>query len=383
MGYTGISILPLRSGTMPMPAKQNWRPSVAAAIPLLTMLFASLLLAACSGPPVFDRSTGSRPAAASAPARATPAPGDRLHEVVRGDTVYAVARQYGLSTRDIIDANGLQPPYRLEPGQGLVIPGQRIHVVARGETLYAISRRYDVDMASLARLNGMGAPFTIFVGQQLRLPTPGDGVRVASVQGTIGGQPVTLQQPVGSGGAVTSSVLADPVPAPGAAPAGEAPAQVASLPPVEYGVGQPKSKPPAPARSGPVPAPPASAGRFIWPVEGRVTEGFGAKAGGLHNDGLNIAAPRGAPVRAVDNGVVAYAGDRIRGFGQMVLLKHDNGLITAYAHNDALLVGRGDVVNRGQVIARVGSSGGVDAPQLHFEVRKGTVAVDPAQYLPG
>ena len=85
----------------------------------------------------------------------------------------------------------------------------------------------------------------------------------------------------------------------------------------------------------------------------------------------------------MDNGVVAYAGDRIRGFGQMVLLKHDNGLITAYAHNDALLVGRGDVVNRGQVIARVGSSGGVDAPQLHFEVRKGTVAVDPAQYLPG
>ncbi|MEK9662598.1 MAG: LysM peptidoglycan-binding domain-containing M23 family metallopeptidase, partial [Alphaproteobacteria bacterium] len=320
----------------------------------------------------------------------------RVHRVVDGDTVYAVARQYGLSTRDIIDANRLQPPYRLEPGQTLVVPGQRLHVVERGDTVYAISRRYNVDMASLARLNGMGPPYTIYVGQRLRLPPPGGGTRRASVEGTIDGRTVTLYKNVAPApaaspsGKVSTRALPDPEPARAPVVTAPLPAQspvpepqLASLPPVDYGSGRPKTKPPAPARSGPVPPPPASAGGFIWPVEGRVTEGFGAKAGGLHNDGLNSAAPRGAPVRAADHGVVVYAGDRIRGFGQMVLLKHANGLITAYAHNDALLVSRGDIVNRGQVIARVGSSGGVEVPQLHFEVRKGTVAVDPARYLPG
>jgi murein DD-endopeptidase MepM/ murein hydrolase activator NlpD len=383
MAYTEGAYLHLRTGTMPMPAMFSLRSMRIAAL----LLGGGLLLAACSGPPVFERSASRAPASASS--TVAPGFGDRVHEIVRGDTVYAVARQYGLSTRDIIDANGLQPPYRLNPGQRLVIPGQRIHVVARGDTLYAVSRRYDVDMASLARINGMGEPYTIFVGQQLRLPTPGDGMRVASVPATIGGRAVTLQQPVGAGDAVSTTALTDPaaagspVAADGAVDGAPRAPQVASLPPVDHGIGEPKSKSLAPARSGPVPPPPASAGRFIWPVEGRVIERFGAKAGNLHNDGLNIAAPRGAPVRAVDNGVVAYAGDRIRGFGQMVLLKHENGLITAYAHNDALLVERGDIVNRGQVIARVGSSGGVATPQLHFEVRKGTVAVDPAQYLPG
>lgn len=379
-----------------MPATPARRPAIIAAALAATVL----LLAACSGPAVFDGSRAPSSRSTDAGGAVVPGPGDRVHRVADGDTVYAVARQYGLSTRDIIDANRLQPPYRLEPGQTLVVPGQRLHVVERGDTVYAISRRYNVDMASLARLNGMGPPYTIYVGQRLRLPTPAGTAQVAAVEGTIGGQRVTLQRdvPAATGGQtpVSTAPLPEPSdesgapsPEPSGSPDGTAgtsppPAEVASLPPpVDYGVGQPKTKPPAPARSGPVPPPPPSTGRFIWPVEGRVTETFGAKAGGLHNDGLNIAAPRGAPVRAVDNGVVAYAGDRIRGFGQMVLLKHSNGLITAYAHNDALLVARGDVVNRGQVIARVGSSGGVPAPQLHFEVRKGTVAVDPAQYLPG
>ncbi len=110
---------------------------------------------------------------------------------------------------------------------------------------------------------------------------------------------------------------------------------------------------------------------------------YGAKTSGLHNDGVNIAAPRGAPVRAADNGVVAYAGKEIRGFGNLLLIKHEDGLITAYAHADSLLVKRGDVVTRGQVVAKVGQTGSVESPQLHFEVRRGTEAVDPARYLPG
>ena len=109
--------------------------------------------------------------------------------------------------------------------------------------------------------------------------------------------------------------------------------------------------------------------------------GFGATGKGRHNDGINIAAPRGTPVKAAENGVVAYAGNELRGFGNLLLIKHDGGWVTAYAHNEALLVRRGDRVRKGQTIARVGSSGGVSTPQLHFELRRGKNAVDPRKHL--
>ena len=110
---------------------------------------------------------------------------------------------------------------------------------------------------------------------------------------------------------------------------------------------------------------------------------FGPKAGGLHNDGLNIAAPRGTPIRAAENGVVVYAGSELEGFGNMVLLKHADGYVTAYAHAADVLVDRGDTVRRGQAIARIGSTGNVDRPQLHFEIRKGRRAIDPKTRLAG
>ncbi|HEY9539438.1 MAG TPA: M23 family metallopeptidase, partial [Kiloniellaceae bacterium] len=127
--------------------------------------------------------------------------------------------------------------------------------------------------------------------------------------------------------------------------------------------------------------PPARAGSFHWPVRGALLSSYGAKSGGEHNDGINIAAPRGTPVRAAENGVVAYAGEELKGFGKLLLVKHADGWVTAYAHNEALLVSAGDTVRQGQTIARVGSSGHVDRPQLHFEVRRGTRAVDPQAQL--
>src|SRR5205823_10176361 len=112
-------------------------------------------------------------------------------------------------------------------------------------------------------------------------------------------------------------------------------------------------------------------GKFLWPVNGKVVLAFGATDGGTHNDGINIAAPLGTPVRAADNGVVVYAGNELRGFGNLLLVRHADGWVSAYAHCDALLVKRGDQVKRGQVIARVGQSGSVAAPQLHFELQIG------------
>ena len=118
-----------------------------------------------------------------------------------------------------------------------------------------------------------------------------------------------------------------------------------------------------------------------WPVRGVVVSEFGPKPGGLENDGINIAAPRGTPFRAADNGVVIYAGNELRGFGNLLLVRHESGMVTAYAHADETLVQRGDQVRRGQTIGRVGSTGNVTTPQLHFEVRRGTRAVNPSEYL--
>lgn len=308
----------------------------------------AFILTACAdfgGPaPVVDRSYGNRPA---------PSAAIGTHVVRRGETVYGIAQRYDISTRALIDHNKLRPPYRLIAGSRLNLPPLRAHSVRRGDTLYAISRRYGVDMASLARANRLRAPYRIQVGQRLILPF--DTRRAGSAEAQV--------------------ARAHPTPKPRSPSVTSAPRGSSSA----SGVPRPRPKPvfhPSP------PIPRRDAAGFIWPVDGRVLSSFGAKASALHNDGMNIAAPMGAPVRAADNGVVAYAGNQIRGFGNMLLIKHAGGLITAYAHADKLLVVRGDVVTRGQVIARVGKTGDIDVPQLHFEVRRGSQAVDPLKFLP-
>jgi murein DD-endopeptidase MepM/ murein hydrolase activator NlpD len=122
---------------------------------------------------------------------------------------------------------------------------------------------------------------------------------------------------------------------------------------------------------------------FRWPVRGRVIQAFGPKPNGLQNDGINLAVPEGTPVKASEDGVVAYAGNELKGYGNLVLVRHANGFVTAYAHASDILVKRGDSVKRGQVIAHSGQTGNVTSPQLHFEIRKGATPVDPAQYLSG
>ncbi len=253
----------------------------------------------------------------------------------RGDTVYALSRRHRVSVRAIIKANRLRPPYHLKTGQRVVLPRGWQHTVKRSETFYAIARRYGLNPYALARVNGLKPPYDIRIGQKLVLS--GAGSQIAE---TTAGTKRT------------------------AAPA----------------IKRKSSKPPPPA----VPRPPAATGKgFIWPVRGRVISGFGVKSKGLRNDGINIAAKRGTPVVATENGVVAYAGNEIRGFGNLLLIKHAGGWISAYAHNDSVLVKRGQKVGKGQQIATVGSTGSVKSPQLHFEMRRGRIARDPRKYLRG
>jgi murein DD-endopeptidase MepM/ murein hydrolase activator NlpD len=143
--------------------------------------------------------------------------------------------------------------------------------------------------------------------------------------------------------------------------------------------------PAPPAKETPVQAAEPAGGMpsFRWPVRGRVIAGFGPKPNGLQNDGIDVSVPEGTPVKAAEDGVIAYAGNELKGYGNLVLVRHSNGFVTAYAHASEILVKRGDQVKRGQVIARSGQTGNVSSPQLHFEIRKGANPVDPTQYLNG
>jgi murein DD-endopeptidase MepM/ murein hydrolase activator NlpD len=122
---------------------------------------------------------------------------------------------------------------------------------------------------------------------------------------------------------------------------------------------------------------------FRWPVRGKVITSYGAKTNGKANDGINLAVPEGTPVKAAEDGVVAYSGNELKGYGNLVLVRHTNGYVTAYAHASELMVKRGDTIKRGQIIAKSGQSGEVGSPQLHFEIRKGSSPVDPLQFLNG
>lgn len=251
-----------------------------------------------------------------------------------GETLYSLSRRSGVEVRDLVVANDLEPPYTLRIGQRLVVPSTRYHLVQDGETGYSISRAYGIDLTILARVNGLVPPYSVFVGQRLKLPS--DAKMAASIE-----------------------------PAP---PSNSAKPAISS---------PPSNRP----MSSPLPDPAKFSASFNWPIEGRILSSFGPKAGGLHNDGINIAAPVGATVRASGDGIVAYAGNGLAGFGWLLLIKHEDGWVTAYGHNQELLVKRGATVARGEAIARVGATGAVERPQLHFEIRRGRQAIDPLSLL--
>lgn len=344
---------------------------------ILVLLLAGLLEACGSGGP---RLANMRPEAASV--RLAIPPGGRI-SAGPNDTVYAISRRYGVPVRDIILANRLTPPYRLEVGQDLRLPAPSNYLVRPGDTVFSISRRFNVDMRTVVQMNRIAPPYQIRVGQELRLPSR----EIATTTATAS-QSASLPAGPGSRNNRTRTALL----APGTVALPEPSPRSAGTPSSSVSVAQPAPRPPqaapAPVSSGKtgvevakIRPPSRAASKFRWPVRGRIIANFGPRQGGLHNDGINIAAPRGAPVAAAENGVVAYAGDGLPGFGKLLLLKHADGWITAYGHNDRLLVQRGEIVQRGQTIATVGSTGSVNRPQLHFEIRREKRAVDPRDYL--
>lgn len=249
-------------------------------------------------------------------------------------------------------------------------PGR--HLVLPGETLSELAEQYRVPMRRLIEVNRVKKPYYIYVGQVLTIP--GGAVPPAGVAMAVA-QPATPRR----------SAVPVPQPRPGQPPVM---VQVAEVMPERLAASETEAMPAqdeatreatrvAATRS----PPPLTGDGFLWPVRGRIVDGFGAKPNGARNDGINIAAQEGAPVMAAENGIVVYAGDSIPGFGRMILIRHAGGFTTAYAHNSALFAKVGSQVERGQVIAHVGSSGAVAGPQLHFEMRMGRKPVDPSKHL--
>ncbi|HWW46745.1 MAG TPA: peptidoglycan DD-metalloendopeptidase family protein [Xanthobacteraceae bacterium] len=314
-----------------------------------------------------------------------------------GDTLEGLAQRYRVSSSAILAANGYRGPRVLQPGQQLIIPRQsaaavaapqpapaapaartaaapvavsapagRVHVVNRGDTLAGIARRNQISAAQLAAANGMTVDAPLRLGAKITVPAAGKAVAAApapAVQATVAAAPQQPAKPM-----VMAQAQVAP---PAAAPVQKANLAVTSTP-VEAETPSPVKQ--AEANSSPT---------FRWPVRGRIIAGYGAKNNGKQNDGINVAVPEGTPVKAAEDGVVAYAGNELKGYGNLVLIRHSNGYVTAYAHASELMVKRGETIKRGQVIGKAGQSGDVNSPQLHFEIRKGSSPVDPLQFLNG
>jgi murein DD-endopeptidase MepM/ murein hydrolase activator NlpD len=288
--------------------------------------------------------------------------------VRHGDTVESIGRKYGVPASAIRQVNGISKSGALRPGQRVVIPryvtagapraphpaaqtADNVHIVQPGETLLGIAHKHRVSLSALARANHMQPFGKISIGDRLTIP---GGRHLAERQTT----PPQIAQP--------RTV---------------APERVAAAPVQNVRVVTPE-----PQSTETVTHTAEAAGgmpSFRWPVKGRVIVGFGPRPNGTQNDGINLAVPEGTPIKAADDGVVAYAGNELKGYGNLVLIRHSNGFVSAYANASDLTVKRGDSIKRGQVIAHAGQTGNVTSPQLHFEIRKGATPVDPLKYLGG
>ncbi|RCK44899.1 membrane protein [Thalassospira profundimaris] len=316
--------------------------------------------------------------------------------------------------------------------------GERVITVKRGDSVSLLAERYHADFRKFAARNNLSAPYVIYPGQRLVLPpwqadydsSPPETAVAQSQSRSTGRKNVViagraqsveitsspLSAPSRAGGSsVDSSAQSDlsavtditaskskvvagaRLPVPGIKPqdmAAKAERQFASAnnwhdSAKKTASNEGGSAKAVASRATPRPAKvnvddivPAGRQGFMWPVQGKIVLGYGAGPGGLFNDGINIAAERGTAILATDNGVVTYVGNELRGFGNLILIKHADGYVSAYAHTENPLVARGDIVRRGQQISSVGSTGAVNRPQLHFEIRQGRKSRDPVKYLP-
>ncbi len=323
--------------------------------------------------------------------------------VAQGETIDTISRRHHVPASAILQANNMSHAGLLQPGQRLVIPrlaaasnaaapqtrvagpayappqrSGNAHVAAPGETIYSLARHYRLTPMAIAKANNVGLGHQLKVGE--RIIIPGNTQRIAlPPQPAVRPQPQVQAQPAPQPQQQKVAAVR-PEPTPGIK---QAPKAQQVEPTANARVITPAADPVPETPTGTTGNQSAAAPSFRWPVRGKVITGFGPKSGGGQNDGINVAVPEGTAIKAAEDGVVAYAGNELKGYGNLVLVRHPNGFVTAYAHASELAVKKGETIKRGQVIGKAGATGNVSSPQLHFEVRKGATPVDPAQYLTG
>lgn len=317
----------------------------------------------------------------------------QIHTVKSGDTLTAIARKFDMSVSELAEANKLDTDKPLKLGLKIKGPAttQKAYSVQTGDTLGEIAKRFNVSVKALAAENNLRATAALKKGQKIALP---DGFRDrgpirTTTTSVAASRPAT--PPANTYARVDSSAAAAPTPSS----------------PVPYTPSSGATRPSAPVAAQPITPPPSSRtiietaaapteaeiiasgkGKFAWPLRGEILSSFGVKGTGQRNDGLNIRAPQGTPVLSSADGEIAYAGNQVPTFGNLVLVKHADGWVTAYAHLSSTSVKMRQQVKQGEQLGTVGATGGVNEPQLHFEMRYAPTAkdkakpVDPALVLP-
>ena len=248
----------------------------------------------------------------------------KIYKVKKGDNLYDISKKMSLSVNDLIKINNIKPPFKIHPNQIIYLPPKNYHIVKRNETLYSISRQYDVDRFELFKVNKLKFEDQIIIGQKLIIPNLKKAINLDKTK-------ITNRSEIK------------------------------------------KKKKKKKIKNEKI--------VFRWPIKGKIILGFGAIKPGLHNDGINILSKKGNKVLASNSGKVIYTGNEIPGYGNLVLIKHSNNWITAYAHLDNIYLKRGSEVQMGEKVGTIGTSGNVNIPQLHFEIRKGKKALNPEEYL--
>ncbi len=291
------------------------------------------------------------------------------------------------------------PDYSGMPSRDAITPGAEV-IVGRNQNVYALARKHNVSMREIIVLNDLKPPFALQQGQRLVLPSSDQDSAPRPAAAPLG---AIEPAPMDTAGVSASDVTAMPLDEPVLAPQPKVVATTVTPPvggstpvkPMANNIPVPSLQPLPPQPTGQAqegvqvpPLPLETAGletksslAFVWPVQGPIISAFGSKGQGMNNDGINIGAPKGAPVTAASGGIVVYAGNEMKGFGNLVLIRHEGGWVTAYAHLQRILVTKDNVVAPGDMIGTVGTTGGVAAPQLHFETRQDGKPVDPQSVI--
>ena len=315
--------------------------------------------------------------------------------VQQGETLYSIAKKNGVPLRDLIDTNNLEPPYALKAGSAIKIPFPNYHESREGETLYSISRMYDMKVNDVIALNNLKFPYPIYPGDKIKIVK--DKNKKSEKNPQLASDSKAKKENNIKPSEEKAKEIVEKKNSKEIEKYGFKPSEVRALElakrndssrtaqniinPSKNEIVETKLSINKPIDKDSIKKIANKTNRFSWPVRGEVISKFGPKSAGLYNDGINIKAKDGQAVSSSEDGIVAYVGSELKGYGNLVIVKHSGGWISAYAHLKNSVVAIGQKIGKGQKIGNVGNSGKVKFPQLYFGLRKGRDAVNPENYL--